>query len=405
MSPTEPSPEQIEADVAAIGRISAVPKILEVVAATTGMRFTAVARVTQNSWTVCAVLDRLDFGLKPGGTLDVATTLCADVRDAEQAIIIENVATDLVYRDHATPVLYGFQSYFSVPIFRTDGSYFGTICGLDPAPAKLRGGKTEAMIELFAQLIAAQLEVEEQLGESRDALSDELRTGELRETFIAVLGHDLRNPLFSIESGADLLSKAPLDAGSRTVLDLMKNSCRRMSVLVQDILDFARGRQGGGIPLAKRTTNDLDADLRQVMAELQIVHPDRLVRVDFDLRGAVTCDPARVGQLFSNLLANAMTHGAPDQPVDVLAHSANGALTLSVTSRGVPIAPHLMPRLFHPYARPSTDRHRGGLGLGLYIASKIAEAHGGELLARSDANATVFTFRLPSGTRQQIAAE
>jgi GAF domain-containing protein len=86
----------------------------------------------------CAVLDKLEFGLKAGGELDVTTTLCEEVRDTGKAIIIDCVSESDTYRDHHTPRIYGFESYISIPIFRQDGSYFGTLCGLDPKPARCR---------------------------------------------------------------------------------------------------------------------------------------------------------------------------------------------------------------------------------------------------------------------------
>ena len=144
-----------------IARIGAVPQILETVAALTGLGFVAVARVTANSWTTCAMLDKLGFGLKVGDGLDVSTTLCEEVRSSASAIIIDHVAESERDRDHHTPRMYGFQSYFSIPVLRPDGSYFGTLCGLDPAPATLYAPATASTLKLFAELISRQLELEQ----------------------------------------------------------------------------------------------------------------------------------------------------------------------------------------------------------------------------------------------------
>src|SRR4051812_24415671 len=115
-------------DVVTIGRISAVPSILQIVSETTGLRFAAVARVTESSWTACAVLDKIDFGLRVGGGLDVSTTLCKEIRASREPIIIENAREDAVYCGHPTPKMYGFASYIAVPIIRRNGEVFGTIC-------------------------------------------------------------------------------------------------------------------------------------------------------------------------------------------------------------------------------------------------------------------------------------
>src|ERR1700674_1587354 len=125
------------ADIAAVQRIDAVPRILEVVCQSTGMGFAAVARVTDERWICCAVLDQIDFGLKPGGELKVETTICHEIRQSREPVIINNVAEDEAWCKHETPARYGFQSYISVPIILADGSFFGTLCAIDPRPARL----------------------------------------------------------------------------------------------------------------------------------------------------------------------------------------------------------------------------------------------------------------------------
>src|SRR5580692_3769337 len=108
-------------DIAAIGRIEAVPTILDVVCRTTGMGFAAVARVTEDRWIACSVRDEIAFGLEPGGELKVETTICSEIRRSGEPVVINHVANDAVYRQHPVPALYGFQSYISVPIVLPDG--------------------------------------------------------------------------------------------------------------------------------------------------------------------------------------------------------------------------------------------------------------------------------------------
>src|ERR1700712_1856309 len=103
----------LSADIAAVQGIAAVPRILEVVCRTTGMGFAAVARVTEQRWVCCAVRDEIAFGLTPGGELKVETTICHEIRQRHQAVVIDHVAEDEVYRNHHTPAMYGFQSYIS----------------------------------------------------------------------------------------------------------------------------------------------------------------------------------------------------------------------------------------------------------------------------------------------------
>lgn len=115
--------QSISNDVAKISRISAVPAILQVITESTGLGFAAVARVTESTWMACAVLDKLDFGLKPGGELELSSTICHEIRSSHKAVVIDHVAEDQLFCEHHTPRLYNFQSYISVPIFLPNGTF------------------------------------------------------------------------------------------------------------------------------------------------------------------------------------------------------------------------------------------------------------------------------------------
>lgn len=384
------------ADIATIGRISAVPAILQVIREMTGLRFAAVARVTEDSWIACAVLDQLEFGLKVGGELDVVTTLCHEIRAAHVSVVIDKASEDPLYHDHHTPRIYQFESYISVPVFRTDGRFFGTICALDPNPAELKSSAIQTTMESFARVLSLQIEAEENLQQTEAALQKEQETAELREQFIAVLGHDLRNPLFAISAAAEMLRRKFPNPGSDKLVQHILTSTRRATQLVDDVLDFARGRLGNGIPLNIVACPDLADALQHVVSEIQGVHPERRIRASIgDLKG-IPCDRERVAQLLSNLLANAIAHGEAQSDVEVTARVDQGALMLAVKNQGQ-IPEDVLPHLFQPYSRPTGDAPQAGLGLGLYIASQIAQSHGGRLHVASTAqNGTLFTFSLPA---------
>ncbi|KJK17712.1 ATP-binding protein [Pseudomonas sp. NPDC087612] len=386
----------VTSDIATISRINAVPAILQVICETTGLRFAAVARVTDSSWTACAVLDSLGFGLEVGGELDLITTLCHEIRASHQTIVIDKASEDELYCNHHTPRIYKFESYISVPVFRTDGSFFGTICALDPLPANLKGSAIQPMMESFARLLSIQIESEENAQQTEQALEEERAIADLREQFIAVLGHDLRNPLFAITAGAELLSQRLQDEKSRAIAQHILTCGRRANQLVRDVLDFARGRLGNGIMINVQPCPDLADALSHVASELQRVHPQRLIRLNIGDLGDIQCDRERVTQLLSNLIANALTHGAADSPVNVMADIRERVFVLGVHNLGEPIAPQVMAQLFQPFSRPRDDAPQPGLGLGLYIANQIALAHGGRMEVVSSAEAgTLFTFRLP----------
>jgi signal transduction histidine kinase len=393
---SEPRTNDLEADVESISRIDAVRTILEVVCRSTGMGFAAVARVTEHRWIACAVRDEIEFGLEPGGELKVETTICSEIRNHGRPVIIDNVAQDEEFCGHSTPGMYGFQSYISMPIFRPGGAFFGTLCALDPRPAQLKTPETIGMFKLFAELIAFYLDANDRLAASEAALLNERQTAELREQFIAVVGHDLRNPLSSIHGGVSFLRKAKLDKTATTVLDLIHNSVGRMAALIDNVLDFARGRLGGGLLLDRDSKEPLQPYLEQVVDELRTAWPDRAIEAQIALADPIYCDRARIAQLLSNLLGNALTHGAPDKPIRVKASIDSGLFRLSVLNAGDPIPPGTIERLFQPFTRASVRPNQQGLGLGLYIASEIARAHGGTLDVTSTPIETCFRFRMPA---------
>ncbi len=387
--------ESFAKDVALVGSIPAVPTILDVVCRATGMGFAAVARVTEERWVACSVLDNIQFGLPPGGELKVETTICHEIRQTRKPVVIDHVAEDEVFRDHPTPRLYGFQSYISMPIFLPDGRFFGTLCSIDPRPAQVNTEQTIGMFRLFAELIAFHIDASERLAKSESHLLAEREVSELREQFIGVLGHDLRNPLQAIAMGALDLKESKLDQEQASTVDMIKRSVTRISELINDTLDFTRGRLGGGITLESRSDQPVEPILRHVIDETRAAWPQRVLEAHFALQEGIHYDRKRLAQLFTNLLANAMTYGKPDQPVKVSATSGGGAFELSVANAADPIPPEVLHRLFEPFLRGGT-KQRQGLGLGLYIASEIAKSHGGKIGVTSTPEETRFIFTMPS---------
>jgi signal transduction histidine kinase len=402
------SPSRIVEDVAAVARIDVVPSLLRIVCETTGMGFSAVARVTAGTWTACAVHDAIQFGLQPGGQLDVRTTLCRESRQARAPVVIEHASEDPQYKDHHTPRIYGIESYISVPIVLPDGTYFGNLCAIDRGPAKVSDPRVIGMFLGFAQLIAAQLANDRASALQQRALMNERAERELREQFIAILGHDLRGPLSGVLAGAEYLQRpaAGLDARAAAVATRIVSSARRMSALIDDILDFARGRLGGGFELRMADVHDVGDALREVAAEQQATHPTRELVVEIAAAHPVRCDRGRLQQLASNFLANALIHGSPATPVRLSAKVDDAWIVLTVTNEGEPIPEASLPHLFTPFWRRSQAGARQGLGLGLFICDQIVKAHGGTIEVISSADSgTTFAARLPIVVRSaQVSA-
>lgn len=388
-------------EVQAIGTVG---QILDTVAAITGLGFVAVAHVTEDAWTTCAVRDNIGLSLQPGDGLDVNTTMCREVRATGEPIVIDDVRESALYRHHPTPAMYGFQSYFSVPIFRTDGAYFGTLCGLDPKPMALSDPATVSTLQLFAELISKQLESERVHAVVRSELLTERETSELREQFIAVLGHDLRTPLGVIGQGVELLRLKHPDPQAMPLLQRMLRSVGRMSALVDDMVDFTRGRMGGGIALDMRHENAqaLAVAFGQVIDELRELHPEVAIVSRMQPSMTLLCDAGRLSQLLSNLLKNAIVHGEVGAPVTVAIGSHDGRFSIAVSNRGAGLAPELVAQLFKPFWRaPSSGAHQG-LGLGLYIVSEIARSHGGAMEVTAHDGQVTFTFSMPDHGHAQV---
>jgi sigma-B regulation protein RsbU (phosphoserine phosphatase) len=220
--------------------------------------------------------------------------------------------------------------------------------------------------------------------------------GLLREQFIAVLGHDLRNPLSAVAAGIELLEKHghPGDVPV-AIRKEMRASVDRAVALVNDILDLARSRLGNGLGVERCASAALTPVLEQVVAEARAIAPERMIETRFNIAEPVYCDRSRIAQLASNLVANALTHGAVDQPVRVDASTVGDRFLLSVVNAGPAISEEARPQLFQPFFRGGVRSSQNGLGLGLYIASEIAKAHEGVLDVRSTDEETCFTLSIP----------
>jgi hypothetical protein len=393
--------QDIACAVHAIGRIDAVPTLLKVLCEMTGLRFAAVAHVEGTSWTVYAVRDDLSLGVQPGGELPFMASLGFDSRAARFPIMFEQAGMDPAPCDQTVPSV---TSFISVPIIAGGERHFGALCALDSNPTSLRDPRIVSMFKEFAALIASQLEQHLSRERERSALLDERATNELREQFIAILGHDLRNPLHAVFAGGELLERKLTDPAQRMIASRIKTHVRRMSSLIDDVLDFARGRLGGGIGLELADVDNMTQGLTSVIEELQVAQPNSKILSHIDVKRSVLCDLGRLQQVASNLLGNALTHGSPGSPVTITARTDEHDLVLEVWNGGVPIPPESIGKIFEPFWRNSVSPSRNGLGLGLHICSQIVHAHHGQIAATSTAErGTQFTVRLPLSTVARLS--
>ena len=251
-------------------------------------------------------------------------------------------------------------------------------------PHMLRG-KAETFFQLHRQ--------KQQLARDLHERTEALR---LNEMFIAVLGHDLRNPLHAMMLSAHGIQRASSEDQVREAAQRIVSSGNRMSRMIEDLLDLARGRLAGGIQLVLETS-DLGAIVSRVVRETQAARPDRRIeaRQQGDLKGH--WDAGRLAQVASNLIANACQYGDASEPVQVeLDGSSSDDVALVVSNAGT-IPKEILPVIFDPFrGRTEPTRRSEGLGLGLYIVRQIVEAHGGRVEARSNpGERTRFTVHLP----------
>ncbi|WP_286759961.1 MULTISPECIES: GAF domain-containing sensor histidine kinase [Sulfitobacter] len=383
-----------QSDIEMLAASETVGTLLETVMLATDMRFAAVARVTTDRWVACRTVDEVNFGLSEGDEIGIDQTFCQSVRETSEKVMFNDVATDDVYRNHPIAAQFGIVSYASIPIFRSNGSFFGTLCAIDTEPRDVKHPRVVAMLEMFADIIGRSLETEERLEAQERLVEHERQMAAVQEEFVAVLGHDLRNSVAALNAGVRQLDKEPLSDKARKILPLMGSSIHRMSELIDNIMLHAKSRLGGGIRISATPDAGLEDALNHVVEEVRASAPDHKITVDLDFDRPVSCDAARVAQAVSNLLSNAVRYADNGSEVTVRGRVSEAEAVISVANRGTPIPESLKQKLFQPYQRG--DQTKGeGLGLGLHIASSIAVAHSGQIDVTCDDGLTTFEFRLP----------
>ena len=220
-----------------------------------------------------------------------------------------------------------------------------------------------------------------------------------REQFLAILGHDLRNPLGAIMMGATQLTRSEsIDDKHARIATRILNSAGRMNRMVNDLLDLTRTRLGACIPITPKPM-DLTTVCRQVIAELEAIHPQAQLR--FESTGDVhgKWDGDRLSQVVSNLVGNALQYGGESGTVLVVAEEHGKEVVLQVHNEGPLIAEDSIKKIFEPMVRQPTgsgDKNVTGLGLGLYIAREIVTAHGGTIgVTSTEKEGTTFTVKIP----------
>lgn len=334
-------------------------------------------------------------------------------------VVTETEGAVALVNAHATRLIPGIERAADLAAVRTLGMW-STLAG-EPlaegvplfgqqppgAPAVIRevvlrteAGATRHLAMTTASLATGHITTLADVTDARAIAAERERYAAFQEQTLAIVGHDLRNPLGALTAGVAVL-EALGEGGPQLpgITARLGRSTKRMTKIVDQLLDATRARLGGGIQLQRRPT-ELVALVRHVLDELVLATPTarfELVAPVDEVRG--TWDADRLGQVVSNLAGNAIAYGAPNAQIDVSVRPLSGGAELVIHNqvRDQPIAPDRLATLFDPYRRGGDPgRNTGGLGLGLYIVHEIVRAHGGTIAATSDATGTTFHLWLPA---------
>lgn len=247
----------------------------------------------------------------------------------------------------------------------------------------------------FDEMLRFNEAIDQAIAESVSSYSAEI--AKAGDTFTAILGHDLRSPLNAIVMSAHNAASSELPEIAVRSVATIQRCAKAMQFMIRDLLDFAGARLGRQMPMRREDSSLIEA-CRTALDEVMAAHPKRTFEFEHDgeLRGHF--DPARIGQVLSNLLNNAIIHGEPGSPVRMRARGEPQGLAVDVINTGKPISPDALQAIMDPVSHPRVPGSEGssGLGLGLYIAQEVANAHGGSVTAASRGDETRFSLRLPA---------
>jgi len=425
-----------QSDIDNISRIKMIPGMLEVICLSTGMGFAAVARVTEDRWITCSVKDDINFGLKPGDELEIKTTICNEIRHDNTAVVIDHVAKDPLFHDHHTPAMYGFQSYISVPIIQKDGTFFGTLCAIDPHPHTLNTPATTGMFNLFAELIAFHLNAIDEIDSGKTQLQHQKnfnaelekkvkeRTVELEDTnislekmnkelqsFAYISSHDLQEPLRKIQTFASLIAEKEIDSLTTVGKDYfnrMRNAAERMQTLINDLLAYSRADND----IRKFEITDLKAIIESVKDDLTEELHSKNGIVAIGEMCDVNIIPFQFRQLMYNLISNAIKFTKPDQAplIEIRSQIAEGKFLknknllpnsyychITITDNGIGFPQEYNERIFELFQRLHSRTVYDGTGIGLAIVKKIIDNHNGYIAAKGELDqGATFDIFLPA---------
>ncbi|CAM3606012.1 ATP-binding protein [Zobellia roscoffensis] len=384
--------DALQKDIKDIQSINIVPTILDVVCRATGMGFAAIARVTEDTWVTCGVLDVIPFGLSVGDELDIQTTFCKQVRESDQLVVIDHVEKDEVYHNHPIPAQYGFQSYISVPIMRKNGEFFGTLCALDLKPNKVNTPQIIDMFSMFTELIAFHLDALETMRKQDTAIKK--KDIELA-AYDFISSHDLQEPLRKIQILTSTIEKKEeqnLSDKGKKYFKSIKKAATRMRNILNDLLTYSETEF--------KPKSFKEQDLKVLVERAK----DRLTKkiektntiINIDDLCTLRVVPIQMEQLFYNLFTNSLNFKSTKRPLLIEISNKKGLgqtfgvqglednvmyCEILVKDNGIGFDQQYSEKIFDIFQRLKTKENDKSTGIGLSIVKRIVENHQGKIIA------------------------
>lgn len=391
----------IHEDIERVKSIPIIPNLLDVVCQITGMGFAAVARVTETRWITCSVRDDIEFGLVPGSELTLETTICNEIRDSHQPVVIDHVAKNELFCNHHTPLMYGFQSYVSYPIILKTGEFFGTLCAIDPEPRSLQNPAITGMFSAFADLISFHLQQVELLhlrDDELESVNRQLNNSEdENRQYRHISTHTLQEPLRKLRVFTGMLLGS-LDnnqiARAKELALRIQTGAERFSGLISDLTDLSRlsdDKSAFGLvdigSVSRLVASEFDVELQAKSATVYIGHiPD------------IFAIPFQIEQLFFHLFDNAIKFSKLNTPLNISISaehiipnesdaellSQKDYIQISFSDNGIGIERSQLDVIFDIFSQLPTEIFHEGSGVGLAICRKIVRNHSGKILIQSE---------------------
>lgn len=388
-------------DIARVQRIVVVPSLLDVICQSTGMGFAAVARVTESKWVTCSVRDDINFGLAPGSELVLKTTICDEIRQSHEAVVIDHVEESQQFSGHHTPLMYGFQSYISFPIVLKSGELFGTLCAIDPKPAQLDNTRIRGMFAAFADLISFHLQQVELLEESDKAVRNLSRqltdTIDENRQYKHISSHSLQEPLRKLRVFSGMVVQAIKEKDQEKAEYLasrIHDSAERFSAMITSLSDFTFLDDDKQAP---ELTN-LNAALAVATELLSVDILAKEASIVSEKLPSIHVYPAQIEQLFYHLLHNAIKFSKKDEkPVisiscsivdssEFAGQTGTGQqyVRILIEDNGIGIDSSQLEKVFDMFSQLPVKPVRTGEGVGLTFCRKIIRNHNGFIKAQSE---------------------